>query len=179
MAKLVLTAIGDDREGLVSALSAVVDDHGGNWLDSEFARLSGKFAGIVLVDVEESRHDEFDAALTALEGTVGWTVVSTPVADTGGPGVHVPATSSPLHLHLVGLDSPGTVREVTTALAAQRVTIDRFHSWTTDAPEGGGTLFEVDATVRLGEGTDEADLREALETIAAELMVDLDLDAEL
>lgn len=179
MTKLVLTAIGDDREGLVSALSTVVDDHGGNWLDAEFARLAAKFAGIVLVDVPDEGVDAFSEAVAALEAQVGWRIDVTPAAETGGPGVHVPATSAPLRLYLVGLDRPGTVREVTTALAEQKVTIDRFHSWTSDAPEGGGLLFEVDATVRLGEGTDEADLRTALETIAGELMVDLDLDAEV
>ncbi|PZO58332.1 MAG: transcriptional regulator, partial [Pseudoxanthomonas suwonensis] len=34
MTQLVLTAIGDDREGLVSALAEQVDLHGGNWLES-------------------------------------------------------------------------------------------------------------------------------------------------
>lgn len=51
MAKLVLTAIGDDRAGLVSALSDAVAERGGNWLESQLARLAGKFAGIALVEV--------------------------------------------------------------------------------------------------------------------------------
>ena len=38
-------------------------------------------------------------------------------------------------------------------------------------------LFEAEAELRLPTESDEADVREALETIAAELMVDPELDA--
>lgn len=178
MTKLVLTAIGDDREGLVSALAQVVADHGGNWLDSQFARLAGKFSGIVLVELDPARSDALEVAVADLLDEVGWKIEVTPAGDGSGPGVHVPASADPLSLHLLGQDRPGMVREISQALASQHVTIDRFRSWTTDAPEGGGVLFEADAEVRLGEGTDEKDLRTALERIAAELMVDLDLGAE-
>jgi glycine cleavage system regulatory protein len=69
------------------------------------------------------------------------------------------------------------VREITTALRSQGATIDVLRSWTREAPEGGGMLFEAEAELRLPIESDEADVREALETIAAELMVDLELDA--
>lgn len=177
MTQLVLTAIGDDREGLVSALSTAVADHDGNWLDSRFARLAGKFAGVVLVEIDPARRDDLARAVTALLDEIGWRVEIEDVAETGGPGVHVPATADPLHLHLLGQDRPGMVAQVSRALAAQHVTIDSFESTTSAAPEGGGVLFEADAIVRLGEGTDIADVRGALETIATELMVDVDLDA--
>lgn len=178
MTKLVLTAIGDDREGLLSSLSAAVADHGGNWLDSQFARLAGKFSGVVLVELDEDRADDLGRAVSALLDEVGWRVEITPAAEIGGPGVHTPATGSPFALHIIGQDRPGMVSQVSSALAAEHVTIDRFHSSTVAAPEGGGVLFEADAVVRLGEGTDVADVREALEQIAAELMVDVELDVD-
>ena len=64
---LVLTVIGDDRSGLVSALSGVIADHGGSWERSQMARLAGKFAGIVLVAVP----DESAEALIAELGPLG------------------------------------------------------------------------------------------------------------
>ncbi|HSN43699.1 MAG TPA: ACT domain-containing protein, partial [Propionibacteriaceae bacterium] len=66
MTQVVLTAIGDDRAGLVSALADAVASEGGNWLESQMARLGGKFAGVVLVDVPEDRFDGLTAALEAL-----------------------------------------------------------------------------------------------------------------
>ncbi len=49
MATFVLTLLGDDRPGLVSAISAPISAHGASWERSQLSRLEGKFAGIVLV----------------------------------------------------------------------------------------------------------------------------------
>ena len=46
---LVLTFVGDDRPGLVNAISQAVAAHAGTWLESRSVRLAGKFAGVVLV----------------------------------------------------------------------------------------------------------------------------------
>ena len=43
---LVLTFVGDDRPGLVNAVSEKVVDFGGTWLESRSVRLAGKFAGV-------------------------------------------------------------------------------------------------------------------------------------
>ena len=55
MATFTLTCIGDDRPGLVSALSAPIKAHGASWERSQMARLAGKFAGILMVAVP---HDQ-------------------------------------------------------------------------------------------------------------------------
>jgi len=67
MATFVLTVIGDDRPGLVSALSVPISAHGASWERSQMSRLAGKFAGIVLVAVADERLDALTADLTALE----------------------------------------------------------------------------------------------------------------
>ena len=180
MTQLVLTAIGDDREGLVSALAEQVDRHGGNWLESGLAHLAGKFAGVVLIDVPEDSAAQLTEALAALEGTVGLRVEVTDArraaatAADRADGAGGPSTS--LRLSLVGQDRTGMVREITTALAEQGASIEDLRTRTSAAPEGGGMLFEAEALVHLPSSLDPAQVREALETIAAELMVDLDLD---
>ena len=60
--RLVLTVIGDDRAGLVEALSDVVAAHGGNWEHSQLAELAGKFAGIVVVSASADRIDALKAS---------------------------------------------------------------------------------------------------------------------
>lgn len=172
MTTYVLTAIGDDRPGLVAALAAAVDEHGGNWVDSQLALLAGKFAGIVEVELPDDRVETFLGSLPALAGEVGLAVEAT----AAGRDRAVEAAGQALRLHLLGQDRTGMVREVTSALRSQGVTIDGLRSWTRAAPEGGGTLFEAEAELRLPQGGDESNVREALETIAAELMVDLELD---
>ena len=165
----VLTAIGDDRPGLVAALAAAVDEHGGSWVDSQLALLAGKFAGIVQVELPDERAQDFLDALPSLADEVGLEVEAAAAGNPAEVTEH-----SALRLHLLGQDRTGMVREISSALRSQGATIDALRSWTREAPEGGGMLFE--AEVRLPAEADENGVREALETIAAELMVDLELD---
>jgi len=65
MATLVLTVTGDDRPGVVSALSAAINAHGGSWEMSQLSRLAGKFAGSVVVAVDDERVDALVADLLA------------------------------------------------------------------------------------------------------------------
>src|SRR5271165_5440855 len=66
MIPLVLTFVGDDRPGLVNAVSDRVAAHGGTWLESRSARLAGKFAGILLVNVPERSVPALEEALLGL-----------------------------------------------------------------------------------------------------------------
>ena len=62
---LILTLIGPDRPGLVSAVSAGAGAHGANWMESRLPRLAGQFAGVVRLEVDA-------AAAAALErGRIG------------------------------------------------------------------------------------------------------------
>ena len=171
MATLVLTVIGDDRAGLVDALAGPIAQHDGNWDRSHMARLAGKFAGIVVVSVPDARVDDLTAELGTLTAQ-GLLDVTVAIAAADGPAT---AQDELLHLHLIGQDRPGIIREVARALAQRNVTIEELETTASSAPMSGELLFEARATLRMPADTDLADLREALEAIANELMVDLDV----
>ena len=63
---LVLTFVGDDRPGLVNAVSEKVADFGGTWLESRSVRLAGKFAGVVLVRIPDENLIPLESALAKL-----------------------------------------------------------------------------------------------------------------
>ncbi len=167
MTKLVLTLLGDDQPGLVSRVSRVVAEAGGSWQESQLARLAGTFAGIALVDVPSDKVDALRSAMAGLRDVLEVTVKDA--------SERVPAEGRGLVLHLVGHDQPGIVRRITEALASHGVSIEQLTTATVEAPMAGGLLFEADAvlTAPLDLGTD--DLQSALESLAHELMVDLDL----
>ena len=171
MATIILTAIGDDRPGLVSALSAPVKAHGASWNRSEMSRLAGKFAGIVLVTVPDERLEALTADLTALEAQ--------------GLQVTVERTDEPLardtvrlHLELLGADHPGIVAEVSAALAAHGVSIEELTTEVREAPMAGGMLFEARALLSASPGTSTDTLRSMLEGLADELMVEIRLSED-
>lgn len=180
VASLVLTAIGDDRAGLVDALSGVIADHGGNWQKSRMTQLAGKFAGIVLVTVAEDKVDDLIAAFAPLKAE-GLLDVTVDVAGVAGPTAvptRAPGEVGPSYsLHLVGQDRPGIVHDISRALAGRGVNISDLHTSTTSAPMTGEILFEAEAVLDLPDHVSVDDLREALEALANELMVDIELSS--
>ncbi len=165
---LALTVIGPDRPGLVEALAATLKGHGANWEESRMARLAGQFAGILLVSVEPERLGALREALEA-HRHLGLTVVAQP-----SRGAMTPAGPT-LDLELIAQDRPGIVREVAGALAGLGVSIDEFQSAVEDASWSGERHFRARASLTLPLDLPVGRLRQTLEGLANELMVDITL----
>ena len=164
---LVLTFIGRDRPGLVNAIAERVASAGGTWLESRLVHLAGEFAGVVLVAASEDKFEALAATLAGLE-TAGLRVTISPsVAAAAAPSERLVA------LAIVGSERPGIVRDVTQALTRLGVNIEEFSSGVEGEPFTGAEMFRADLRVRLPDGLDVAELRKALEKVAAEIMVDL------
>jgi glycine cleavage system regulatory protein len=172
MATLVLTIIGDDRPGLVDALAAAIAEHGGNWEESRMAHLANKFAGILLVKVPDGKADGLAEALQALSET-GLQVTAERSSETPSPARRT------LYLELVGQDHPGIVHDIAHALATRDIGIEDLSTETYSASMAGGTLFEARATLSVPESVASEELRDLLEGLADELMVDISLEQEL
>ena len=169
MTDLVLTLIGPDRPGLVEAVAEVVAAHGGNWLESRMARLAGKFAGILRVEISPDKSGDLLAALTELESR-GLKIVGEPSGENGHP-----AAGRTLDLELVGLDRPGIVREISQLLANSGANVEELATDRSSAPMSGEMLFSAKSRVRLPSDADLAALRAALERMAGDLMVEIRL----
>jgi glycine cleavage system regulatory protein len=163
---LVMTVIGADRPGLVGRLAAVVAAQGGNWLESRMAHLAGQFAGILRIEVPADQKQQIVAALHAL-ATDGLVVN----VHEGRPTT-VPAQTL-VAVAVVGHDCPGIVREISQVLAQQQVNVEELTTHTESAPMSGETLFHAQARVQLPPTCTLPQLRQSLEEIAADLMVDI------
>jgi glycine cleavage system regulatory protein len=168
MATFTLTCVGDDRPGLVSAISTPISAHGASWERSQMARLAGKFAGVLLLEVPDDEAEALVADLTALE-EIGLHVL---LERTDQPPAQPTAR---LHLDLIGADHPGIVAEISRALAAYRIGIEELSTDVRDAPMAGGRLFEAQAVLVAPPETDVDDLHATLEALADELMVEIRL----
>ena len=169
---LVMTIIGPDRTGLVDSIAALVAEHGGNWLESRMSRLGGHFAGILRVEVPPENEQVLMAALQKLEAR-GLSVVVHPDQPKASP-----PTARIRVLELVGQDRPGIVREVTHALAGFGVNVEELHTECASAAMSGETLFKARATLSIPEPCDTERIRQELEKIAEDLIVEISL-AEL
>jgi glycine cleavage system regulatory protein len=169
MRRLVMTVIGEDRPGLVEALARVVASHNGNWLESQLSRLGGRFAGSVRIEVPEEQEQALVQALQHLRRE-GLTIVTS--VDYPEPQ---PSRSRWNVLEIIGQDRPGIVRQITRALAEYGVNVEELRTECLSAPMSGETLFKARAHLRLPEKCDVAVLRQELEKIAADLIVEISL----
>jgi len=166
---ILISFIADDRPGLVQDISEVISAHGGNWLESRMARLSGKFAGIVNVSLPGEQHEALTRALQGME-SIGATL-RTEIAQ--APAEEPP--SVPFRLEIIGHDRPGIVHEFSAALAGRRINVIDMRSDITSAPMSGDPLFTASAGIQVPPEIDIDELRERLETIADELMIEYSL----
>ena len=167
MTTLVLTVVGDDRAGLVATVAEIVGAHGGNWETSALAELSGAFAGIIEVSVPATRADELREALSVLEGLLSVAVHA------GGVSSGRDEMGCRISLTVLGNDRTGIVHEISSALGAQGVSIERMSTETRDAAMAGGRLFEATVVARVPAGVDVADVAARIERLADDLQVDV------
>jgi methionyl-tRNA formyltransferase len=168
---LVLTVIGKDRPGIVNRLSDVAQRFGANWAGSRMAGLAGQFAGIVHFQVPD---DKLEPLATALRGLASADLVVV-IAEEDASAVPTPQRI--VRLELVGNDRPGIVRDLSGCLAGRGVSIEELHTEFVSAPMSADPLFKVNALLAVPAGLPDAELKRELETLATEMMVDVELEA--
>ena len=172
MNTLVVTFSGKDRLGLVDGLSRVVNSHQGNWEESRMVRLADRFAGLLEIRVSSAKSGLLESALLALN--------SEDLNIRVERGGRLPRGNGRrrLSLSVTGADREGLVREVARTIAARKWNVESLESSTASAPMSGATLFRATIEVSAPRASDEEALREALEAISHELVVDIHLSAE-
>ncbi|MEM1107077.1 MAG: ACT domain-containing protein [Planctomycetota bacterium] len=171
MTSLVLTVIGPDRPGLVQALSDTIKRHDANWLESEMSQLVGQFAGIVHVQVAEAEADTLTAELVNLQNK-GLSVKVTPAAEADAEYTE---TNRAYTLELLGLDRPGIVRDLAQALAARSINVAQLKTHTESAPMSGELMFRATSRLHVPVAASHDELHDALDQLAADLDLDLNL----
>lgn len=165
MKHLVITVIGQDRPGLVGALSDTVYQHKGNWLGSSMSKLAGQFAGILQVDIPEESVKPLRQAMSKLDGL----------------NIHIAEdtklTAPPALLQLLtvtGNDRSGIVKEVTTRLGELGINIHKLKTDTHSAPNWGYPIFtawfELEIPAELAVST----VQQQLESLADDLTIDFE-----
>jgi len=162
---LIISIMANDRPGLVGTLSRIVKDHEGNWLESRMSHLAGKFAGIVQVQVSNAHKDALKSALSELKSE-GWFVT---IEDSESSL----QTQANAKISIVGNDRPGIVKDVSQALAKLDVNVLELNTRFESAAMTAEALFKTRADVHTPEGIDLDAVRDALEDISNELMVEI------
>ena len=144
MIPLVLTFVGDDRPGLVNAVSEKIAACGGTWLESRSARLAGKFAGHPARRRSRRRGRPSSDRACACSSRRAFALTSIERGARRGANA-----GAAIKLDIVGNERPGIVRDVTQALTGLGVNIEEFASSLEAPPFTGVEMFRASgATAR-------------------------------
>jgi glycine cleavage system transcriptional repressor len=160
-----VTAIGADRPGIVAALTEALFRAGANLEDVTSTILRGHFAMMLVVDTPEPAERLRDRLAEAMD-PVGVTVSVRDVEATEGE------PAGPTHsVSVYGADRPGIVAGVARALADAGVNIADLSCRLVGAE--GHEVYAMLAEVSVPPTTDPDRVARSLQTLAAELEVDL------
>ena len=169
LTSLVITVIGPDRPGIVSAVSDKAVEFGANWTDSLMANFAGQFAGIVQLQVPAQQCDALMAALRSLESP-GMRIAVAKGGEAESKGARR------LKLDLVGNDRPGIIHSISSQLARHGISIEKLKTEVVSGAWSGEQMFQMDARLLVPADLDTDELRSGLESLANELMVDISID---
>ena len=170
LVSLVVTLVGPDRPGLVSAISDKAVEFDANWADSVMSNFAGQFAGIVQLQVRPEKYDELITALRTLESPQ----MRISVAKGGAASSAIKTRR--LKLDLVGHDRPGIIHSISSQLAKRQISIEKLETHIVSGAMSGEQMFQMKALLLVPVTLDESELRDGLEGLANELMVDISFD---
>jgi glycine cleavage system transcriptional repressor len=172
----ILSAIGEDRPGIVADVSELIYECGCNLEDSSMTLLGAHFALLVLLSGEgKALFERLTAGCKRLEWDKGLTVFLSPLKPRGEG--HVPTPPEPNYaLQVVGLDRAGIVYRTSRLLASKAINIRDLHTRVEPAPETGSPIFTMAMETNVPHEVDLDALRAQLESLADELWVEITLN---
>jgi len=172
-AHTVLTAVGQDRPGLVEEVSEFVLAHGGSIEDSRMANLQGQFAMVALIGGSAEAIERLAAGLETLSSRARIDARLTPAPPAGAKA----RASVPFRLSGRALDQPGLVHVVANLLRGLEVNIESMETTLEAAPITGAPIFAMDLVVAVPAETPLKRLRDELARVCEPLNIDWHLAA--
>jgi glycine cleavage system transcriptional repressor len=173
----VINAVGRDRVGIVSDVSGMVIQVGGNVGDSQAAKLGPYFSLMMLVSVPSSSTATLQAALSNLHD-MNATIFHSP--ELSSSHSMTPQIGYKGMFALQGADNPGIVHTITSALAKHALSIDKLSTSQEIAPYGGSMLFTMDGIATaphpLPKSFDIGSIRKEIIDLGNSLNCDVTLD---
>ena len=170
--RAVLTAIGEDRPGLIEEVTEFLSARGGSVEESRMANLGGQFAIAVLIHGTQAAVERITDDIESLASKTGMRAQLTPVR----PTPHVTPRSA---YRLTGraLDQVGLVHAVASALARFQLNVESMETTLEPAPHTGAPTFAMDLEVSVPSGTDIDALKRELARVCDSLNIDWQFNA--
>lgn len=152
---LVISALGEDRPGIVNQLSKTVLEHGCNIEDSRMTVLGGEFAAMLLVEGKWNTLAKIENALPELERQLGMIIISKRTSERA-----TLRNLLPYAVDVVSMDHPGIINNLAGFFADRKINIEDMATSSYAAAHTGTPMFSVHITVGIPADIHIAGLRE-------------------
>ena len=174
--ELILTAVGQDRPGMVAAVTRILFETGCNIEDSEMAQVRGTFAMILSLTVPaQLTQKKLLQKLSSLKRSMGlaFTAEKNPTKS-----LPKPVRSKHAIISVYGGDKPGIVHRVTKILAQDKINITQVNTKLVEHKDptlSQKTLYVMVMEVDVPESVALDSVKEKLQQLAKSLGVDINL----
>ncbi len=170
--KLVISALGADRAGIVDELSNVIYTHELNIEDSRMTVLGGEFAILLLVSGELSAIESLQAKSTDIEQALQMRLLIKLTTESSPTD-----NSIPYSVEVAAIDHPGIVNNISRFFSSRNINIVNLQTERYAAPHTGSPMFALHMTIGVSADTNIAQLREAFTEVCDELNLDAELNS--
>lgn len=168
---LVITAVGNDRPGIVDKLSMAILDCGCNINDSRMTVLGGEFALILLVSGKWNELAKLETQLPNLGQSLELTVTSKRT-EVAGQQPNLLSYS----VDVVSIDHPGIVYKIANFFSERNINIRELNTNSYAAAHTGTPMFTINMVVNVPTDVRIASLREDFLDFCDELNMDAALE---
>lgn len=168
---IVLSAIGNDRSGVVNDITKVILDCGGNIEESRMSALGNEFAMLLLISGNWHTLTKLETELDKLTKDHALTIT---IRKTGQRADK--ADCMPYGVDVVALDQPGIVFNLASFFASRKIDIAELATRRYAAAHTGAPMFAVQMTVNIPASLHLSQLRDDFMDLADQLNLDAILE---
>ena len=168
---LVVSALGEDRGGIVNELTEQVSELGANIVDSRMTVLGGEFAVLMMVSGNWNTVAKIESALPGLQEQLGLTIITRRTGER-----ELAPSGLPYTVEVFALDHPGIVHQLAGFFSQRGINIQDLYTESQPAAHTGSPVFTANMTLHIPEGVHVARLREEFMDFCDSLNLDAVLE---
>ena len=170
---LVISALGNDKHGIVNELSKTILEYGGNITDSHMMVLGGEFAMMLLVTGNQDCIKNINSKLEEIGKSLGLTLIAkeTQLHESD-------KTRLPYQVSVVSMDHPGIVHDISDFLSNRNLNIEEIETKTYPAAHTGTPMFSLDMTISVPADSSVRTLREEFIIFCDDLNLEASLESK-
>ncbi|MFV1985374.1 MAG: glycine cleavage system protein R [Thiohalomonadales bacterium] len=170
---LVISALGNDKPGLVNQLSKDILDQGGNISESRMMVLGGEFAIMLLITGNQDCINTINSNLEAMGKTLSLTIIAKETQLQKSKQKRLP-----YQVQVVSMDHPGIVHNITDFLSSRNLNIEEIETKTYPAAHTGTPMFSLDMTISVPADSSVKTLRDEFIVFCDDLNLDASLESK-